>query len=128
MIIKRGDIYYANLDGTLGSEQGGIRPVLVVQNDIGNKFSPTLLVAPITSKNKTNLKTHLFIDKEKSGLKCDSIAMMEQIRTIDRCRLMGKVGEVKFDNREDDVVDRMDEAIMISFGITVPRMQSVCFA
>lgn len=128
MIIKRGEIYYANLDGTMGSEQGGIRPVLVVQNDIGNKFSPTVQVAPITSKNKTNLKTHLFIAKEESGLKCDSIAMMEQIRTIDKCRLMSRVGEIKFSNREDDVVGKMDEAIMISFGIAVPRLQSVCYA
>ncbi len=91
MLIKRGDIYYADLSPVVGSEQGGVRPVLVVQNDIGNKYSPTVIAAAITSQiNKAKLPTHIEISAQEYGLLKDSVILMEQIRTIDKKRLRGK--------------------------------------
>lgn len=91
MTVKRGDIYYADLSPVVGSEQGGVRPVLIVQNDIGNKFSPTVIAAAITSqKDKTNLPTHIEVDAGHCGLAKDSIVLLEQVRTIDKRRLREK--------------------------------------
>lgn len=93
MTVKRGDIYYADLSPVVGSEQGGVRPVLIVQNDIGNKFSPTVIAAAITSqKDKTNLPTHIEVDAGHCGLAKDSIVLLEQVRTIDKRRLREKNG------------------------------------
>ena len=93
MTVKRGDIYYADLSPVVGSEQGGVRPVLIVQNDIGNKFSPTVIAAAITSqKDKTNLPTHIEVDAGHCGLAKDSIVLLEQVRTIDKRRLREKMG------------------------------------
>lgn len=95
-VIKRGDLFLADL-GTesIGSEQRGIRPVLIIQNDVGNKFSPTVIVASITTKiNKSNLPTHVFLDHEKTIIREDSLVMLEQIRTIDKTRLHEKIGEL----------------------------------
>jgi mRNA interferase MazF len=89
--IKRGQIYLADLNPVMGSEQGGIRPVVVIQNNVGNRFSPTIIVAAITGRMKKNIPTHA---KIKTGLLKDSIALMEQIRTIDKCRLIEYMGEV----------------------------------
>ena len=91
MIVKRGDIYYADLSPVIGSEQGGIRPVLIVQNDVGNKYSPTVIAAAITSQiNKAKLPTHIEIDAQEYGLSKDSVILLEQIRTIDKKRLKEK--------------------------------------
>lgn len=91
--VKRGEIYYADMNNITGSEQGGKRPVLIIQNNIGNKYSPTTIVAVITSKHKRNLPTHVLIHKDEiNGLKCDSTIALEQIRTIDKTRLVTKVG------------------------------------
>lgn len=94
MIIKRGDIFYANLSPVIGSEQAGIRPVLIIQNDIGNRFSPTVVALPITSKEKTDLPTHISISKKESGLEKNSVVLVEQIRTLDKSRLLNKVGHL----------------------------------
>ncbi|MBQ1183339.1 MAG: type II toxin-antitoxin system PemK/MazF family toxin, partial [Clostridia bacterium] len=95
MTVKRGDIYYADLSPVIGSEQGGIRPVLIVQNDVGNKFSPTVIAAAITSqRDKTNLPTHIKVDADGCGLSKDSIVLLEQIRTIDKQRLKEKMGSL----------------------------------
>ena len=95
MLIKRGDILYAELSPVLGSEQGGMRPVLVIQNDIGNKYSPTVIIAPITSQmNKAKLPTHLDVSAGEFGLLKDSVVLLEQIRTIDKSRLREKVGHI----------------------------------
>lgn len=112
MFIRRGEIYYADLGEVVGSEQGGIRPVLIVQNDVGNRVSGTTQIAPITSKNKRNLRTHVEIKANKfTGLKTDSMAMMEHVRTIDKSRLLYKVGEIN--NEQNDVY----KAIMVLFGV-----------
>ena len=88
MIVKRGDIFYADLSPVIGSEQGGVRPVLVVQNDVGNKYSPTVIAAAITSKiNKAKLPTHIELDAKQYGLSRDSVILLEQVRTIDKQRL-----------------------------------------
>lgn len=113
MIIKRGDIYYADLSPVVGSEQGGIRPVLIVQNDIGNKYSPTVIAAAITSQiNKAKLPTHIEISAQEYGLQKDSVILLEQIRTIDKKRLREKIGHL-----DDDLMDKVNEAIGISFGL-----------
>ena len=113
MTVRRGDIYYADLSPVVGSEQGGVRPVLIVQNDIGNKYSPTVIAAAITSqKTKSNLPTHIELSAKKTGLQKDSIVLLEQIRTIDKHRLKEKMG--KLDERSMEMVD---EAIGISFGL-----------
>ncbi len=94
MVVKRGDIFYANLSPVVGSEQSGIRPVLIVQNDIANKYAPTVIALAITSKNKPLLPTHVSITASESGLEKDSIVLIEQIRTLDKTRLMKKVGHL----------------------------------
>lgn len=114
MIVKRGDIFYADLSPVVGSEQGGTRPVLVVQNDVGNKYSPTVIAAAITSKiNKAKLPTHIEIDAARYGLSKDSVILLEQVRTIDKKRLREKIG------RLDDVqMIKVNDALSISFGLT----------
>ncbi len=114
MIIKRGDIYYADLSPVVGSEQGGIRPVLIVQNDVGNKFSPTVIAAAITSqKYKTDLPTHIKVNADGSGLARDSIVLLEQVRTLDKRRLKERMG-----NLEARDMQRVDRALSVSLGIT----------
>ena len=114
MLIKRGDIYYADLSPVIGSEQGGVRPVLVLQNDIGNKYSPTIIAAAITSQiNKAKLPTHIEISAQEYGLLKDSVILMEQIRTIDKKRLREKIGHL-----DDELMERVNEALTISFGLT----------
>jgi len=113
VIIKRGDIYYADLSPVIGSEQGGVRPVLVVQNDIGNKYSPTVIAAAITSQiNKAKLPTHIEISAQDYGLQKDSVILLEQIRTIDKKRLREKIGHL-----DDELMDKVNEALSISFGL-----------
>ncbi|MBQ8474654.1 MAG: type II toxin-antitoxin system PemK/MazF family toxin [Clostridia bacterium] len=113
MNIKRGDIYYADLSPVVGSEQGGLRPVLIVQNDVGNRYSPTVIAAAITSKlGKTKLPTHIDVYAEKVGLQRDSVVLLEQIRTIDKTRLKEKMGHL-----DDNMMHQVDEAITISFGL-----------
>ncbi len=93
MIVHRGDIYYADLSPVVGSEQGGIRPVLIVQNDVGNRFSPTVIAAAITSqRTKANLPTHILVNSQTTGLAKDSIVLLEQVRTIDKHRLKERMG------------------------------------
>ena len=111
MNIKRGDIYYADLSPVVGSEQSGIRPILIIQNDIGNKYSPTIIGVPITSKAKINMPTHIAIEGNKYGLEKDSIILAEQIRTLDKSRLKEKVG--KLDNK---ILNDVKKAIEISCG------------
>ena len=113
MNVKRGDIFYADLSPVVGSEQGGIRPLLIVQNDVGNRFSPTVIAAAITSqKDKTNLPTHIEVDAGHCGLAKDSIVLLEQVRTIDKRRLREKMGAL-------DVGDmgKVNEALSVSFGL-----------
>ena len=113
MNIRRGDIYYADLSPVIGSEQGGLRPVLIVQNDVGNKYSPTVIAAAITSKlSKTKLPTHIDVFADKGGLQRDSVVLLEQIRTIDKTRLKEKMGHL-----DDDMMHQVDEAITVSFGL-----------
>lgn len=113
--ILRGDLVYADLSPVIGSEQGGVRPVLIIQNDIGNKFSPTTIVAAITSvKNKSNLPTHVKIGDKSSGLPKESVILLEQIRTIDKKRLKDKIGRVS-----DDFMKTIDEALRISLNLVV---------
>ena len=114
MIINRGDLFYANLSPVLGSEQGGLRPVVVIQNNVGNKYSPTIIIAPITSRtNKVDLPTHVKINaSEKYGLPKDSVVLLEQIRTIDKQRIKDKIG--KFDQRR---LEQIDSAIIISLAL-----------
>ena len=93
MVIKRGEMYYADLSPVVGSEQGGVRPVLVVQNDVGNKYSPTIIAAAITSQiNKAKLPTHIELNADVFGLQKDSVVLLEQIRTIDKMRLKERIG------------------------------------
>lgn len=113
MNIKRGDIYYADLSPVVGSEQGGIRPVLIVQNDIGNRFSPTVIAAAITSqRDKAKLPTHIKLKSVESGLARDSIVLLEQIRTIDKQRLKEKLGRL-----DDASMELVNQALSISFGL-----------
>ncbi len=111
--IKRGDIYYADLSPVIGSEQGGLRPVLIIQNDVGNRYSPTVIAAAITSRmGKTRLPTHIDIYAEKAGLAKDSVILLEQIRTLDKRRLKEKMGHL-----DDAVMAQVNSAIAVSFGI-----------
>ena len=113
MSIKRGEIYYADLSPVVGSEQGGVRPVLIVQNDVGNRYSPTVIAAAITSQqSKTNLPTHIPIGGRDCGLQKDSVVLLEQIRTIDKQRLKEKMGTI-----DENSMNRVDNAISISFGL-----------
>ena len=114
MNIKRGDIFYADLSPVVGSEQGGIRPVLIVQNDVGNRFSPTVIAAAITSQQeKSKLPTHIQLGTDHSGLLKDSVVLLEQIRTIDKKRLKEKMGCL-----DEPAMTQVDKAITVSFGIT----------
>ncbi len=113
MLIKRGDIFYADLMPVVGSEQGGVRPVLIIQNDIGNKYSPTVICAAITSQiNKAKIPTHIEIEAEKYELAKDSVVLLEQIRTIDKSRLREKICRV-----DDNLMKKVDKAILISFSL-----------
>ena len=113
MTIKRGEIYYADLSPVIGSEQGGMRPVLIVQNDIGNRYSPTVIAAAITSqREKTNLPTHIKVNAEGCGLSKDSIILLEQLRTIDKQRLKEKMGSL--DGVEMNMVN---QALSVSLGL-----------
>lgn len=114
MEVNRGDIFYADLSPVVGSEQGGIRPVLVVQNDVGNKYSPTIIIAAITSQlNKAKLPTHIELSKEKYNLPKDSVVLLEQLRTLDKRRLKEHLSSV-----DKTTMQRVDLAMMISLGIT----------
>ena len=113
MNIKRGDIYYADLSPVVGSEQGGLRPVLIVQNDVGNRYSPTVIAAAITSKmSKARLPTHIDIYAKEVGLAKDSVILLEQVRTLDKRRLREKMGHL-----EEGTMQRVNEAISVSFGL-----------
>jgi len=111
--IRRGDIYYADLSPVVGSEQGGVRPVLIVQNDVGNRFSPTVIAAAITSQRaKANLPTHIMLDAQSTGLAKDSVVLLEQVRTIDKHRLKERMG--RLDNMS---MTQVNQALSISFGL-----------
>jgi mRNA interferase MazF len=116
MNVKRGDIFYADLSPVVGSEQGGMRPVLIVQNDVGNKYSPTVIAAAITSKlDKAKLPTHIDVYAEEFGLSKNSVVLLEQIRTLDKRRLREKMGHL-----DDVLMQRVNDAITISFGLQAP--------
>ena len=111
--VRRGDIYYADLSPVVGSEQGGMRPVLIVQNDIGNRYSPTVIAAAITSQTgKARLPTHITLQGTGCGLTKDSVILLEQIRTIDKKRLRERMGKL-----DEDMMSRVDSAIAVSFGL-----------
>ena len=112
-IVKRGDIYYADLSPVVGSEQGGMRPVLIVQNDTGNKHSPTVIAAAITSQTgKARLPTHIELNAQSVGLSRDSVILLEQIRTIDKSRLRERTGKL-----DENTMTKVDNAIAVSFGL-----------
>ena len=114
MVIKRGDMFYADLSPVVGSEQGGIRPVVIIQNDVGNKHSPTVIAAAITSQmGKNKLPTHIPIGPENSKLKSESIVLTEQIRTIDKSRLKEKIGHID----DVSVMNQINNALGVSFGL-----------
>jgi mRNA interferase MazF len=113
LIVKRGDVFYADLSPVVGSEQGGVRPVLVIQNDIGNRFSPTVIVAAITAQiQKAKLPTHVEIEAKTHGLDRDSVVLLEQIRTIDKQRLTDKITHL-----EEEMMRKVDDALQISVGL-----------
>ena len=113
MSVKRGDIFYADLSPVVGGEQGGVRPVLVVQNDVGNKYSPTVIAAAITSRiNKAKMPTHIELSANDYGLNKDSVILLEQIRTIDKRRLREKIGKL-----DEDMMNKVNDALYISFGL-----------
>ncbi|MEG0771461.1 MAG: type II toxin-antitoxin system PemK/MazF family toxin [Clostridia bacterium] len=113
MIVRRGEIYYADLSPVVGSEQGGLRPVIIIQNNVGNKFSPTVIAAAITSQiNKAKLPTHIELSAEKYGLIKNSVILLEQIRTIDKQRLKEKIGLL-----DAKSMKAVDEALFVSFGL-----------
>ena len=115
LYVKRGDIFYADLSPVVGSEQGGVRPVLVIQNDIGNKYSPTVIVAAITSQiDKAKLPTHIEISADEYGLTKDSVILLEQIRTIDKKRLKEKIGKLS-----EELMKKVNNCIQISFGLLI---------
>ena len=117
MIIRRGDIFYADLSPVVGSEQGGIRPVLIVQNDVGNRYSPTVIAAAITSRmGKNKLPTHIDIYADRVGLAKDSVVLLEQVRTIDKQRLGEKMGHL-----DAETMNAVDDAISISLGLNMNR-------
>ncbi len=117
MLIRRGDIYYADLSPVVGSEQGGVRPVLIIQNNVGNKYSPTVIAAAITSRGtKADLPTHIRLYADNSGLSKDSVVLLEQIRTIDKKRLKEKMGTLgAYD------MNKVNEALSISFGLNTAQ-------
>lgn len=111
-VFKRGEIYYADLSPVIGSEQGGVRPVLIIQNDVGNKFSPTVIVCAVTSRiTKAKLPTHVEIPAGKYGLNKDSVILLEQMRTLDKKRLKSRVGEI-----DGTAMRRVERATLISLG------------
>ena len=111
-MVKRGDLYYADLSPVVGSEQGGIRPVLIVQNNVGNKYSPTIIAAAVTSQlDKAKLPTHIALEAGKYGLPKDSVVLLEQIRTLDKRRLKEKIGELPL-----NMMTRVNEALLVSLG------------
>lgn len=113
MNIKRGDIYYADLSPVVGSEQGGLRPVLIIQNDVGNRYSPTVIAAAITSRmEKNKLPTHIDLYADRVGLSKDSVVLLEQVRTIDKQRLKEKMGHL-----DDESMSQINDAIAVSFGL-----------
>lgn len=113
MVVKRGDIFYADLSPVIGSEQGGIRPVIIIQNDIGNKYSPTVIVSAITSQiNKAKLPTHVEISSEEYGLNRDSVVLLEQIRTLDKKRLKEKIGHMT-----DSDMKKVNKSLLISLNL-----------
>jgi mRNA interferase MazF len=113
MTVRRGEIYYADLSPVIGSEQGGMRPVLIVQNDVGNKYSPTVIAAAITSrKYKTQLPTHISVNADNCGLQKDSIVLLEQVRTLDKKRLKERMG-----NLPDSEMNKINRALSVSFGL-----------
>ena len=113
MIVKRGEIYYADLSPVIGSEQGGLRPVLIIQNDVGNLHSPTVIAAAITSKHsKAKMPTHIAISARTSGLAQDSMVLLEQLRTLDKARLRGKTGEISLKD-----MYRVNKALSVSLGL-----------
>ena len=113
VVVKRGDIYYADLSPVIGSEQGGIRPVLIIQNDVGNKYSPTVIAAAITSQiNKAKMPTHIELSASEYGLYKDSVVLLEQIRTIDKKRLREKVAHL-----DKGLMESVNSALAVSFGI-----------
>lgn len=113
MIVKRGDIYYADLSPVVGSEQGGVRPVLIIQNDIGNKYSPTVIAAAITSQiNKAKMPTHIELSAKEYGLHKDSVVLLEQVRTIDKKRLREKIGHLNM-----ELMEKVNDALHISLGL-----------
>ena len=113
MTVKRGEIYYADLSPVVGSEQGGIRPVLIIQNDTGNKHSPTVIVAAITSKmNKAKLPTHIELSADEYDIVKDSVILLEQLRTIDKQRLKERIGALN----ESQIPD-VEKALSVSLGI-----------
>ncbi|MBE6546271.1 MAG: type II toxin-antitoxin system PemK/MazF family toxin [Ruminococcaceae bacterium] len=117
MSVKRGDIYYADLSPVVGSEQGGLRPVLIIQNDVGNRYSPTVIAAAITSRmGKTRLPTHIDIYADKVGLAKDSVVLLEQIRTLDKRRLKEKMGHL-----DETMMHAVNTAIAVSFGLDDDR-------
>ena len=118
--IKRGDIFYADLSPVVGSEQDGLRPVLIIQNDVGNKYSPTVIAAAITSRmGKTRLPTHIDIYAERAGLARDSVILLEQIRTLDKRRLKEKMGHL-----DEGLMNEVNAAIAVSFGLGVAAAQT----
>lgn len=119
-MIKRGELYYADLSPVVGSEQGGVRPVLVVQNDVGNKYSPTVIAAAVTSQiNKARLPTHIELTASLYGLTKDSVVLAEQIRTIDKRRLKEKIGELP-----PYMMQLVDDALLISLGFLKNAQES----
>ena len=111
-MIKRGEVYYADLNPVVGSEQGGIRPIIVLQNDVGNKYSPTVIAAATTSRlTKAKLPTHIELTREQTPLPKDSVVLLEQIRTIDKSRIKEKIGELP-----PDVMQRINDALLLSLG------------
>ena len=112
--IRRGDIFYADLSPVVGSEQGGLRPVLIIQNDVGNRYSPTVIAAAITSRmTKSRLPTHIDIYAERAGLAKDSVILLEQVRTLDKQRLKEKMGHL-----DDQSMTEVNSALAVSFGIS----------
>ncbi|WP_069366044.1 type II toxin-antitoxin system PemK/MazF family toxin [Salisediminibacterium beveridgei] len=113
MMVKRGDVYFADLSPVVGSEQGGVRPVLIIQNDIGNRFSPTVIVAAITAQiQKAKLPTHVEINAKKYRFDRDSVILLEQIRTIDKQRLTDKITQL-----DQDMMEKVDDALRVSIGL-----------
>lgn len=113
MNVKRGDIYYADLSPVVGSEQGGVRPVLIVQNDVGNKYSPTVIAAAITSQqDKSRMPTHISVNGNACGLSKDSVVLLEQVRTLDKQRLKERMG-----NLSQNDMNKINKALTVSFGL-----------